>query len=65
VWKQNERARAQKRGGASASVPLEENIPTSQEIPDVIFEREWKRQMFELALADLENFSIESGRVRS
>jgi RNA polymerase sigma-70 factor (ECF subfamily) len=60
--KQNERARAQKRGGAAASVPLDENIPASDEIPDVIFEREWKRQIFELALADLENLSSESGR---
>jgi RNA polymerase sigma-70 factor (ECF subfamily) len=55
VFKQQDRARAQKRGGAAVVVPITENVAASAERPDVIFEREWKRQMFALAIAALES----------
>ena len=46
-------ARRQKRGGDAVFEPLEEQA-ASTESPEEIFEREWRRQLFTLALEDLQ-----------
>jgi RNA polymerase sigma-70 factor (ECF subfamily) len=49
---QHASANRQKRGGGVEFEPVEEQAATS-ESPDRIFEREWQRQLFSLALDDL------------
>jgi RNA polymerase sigma factor (sigma-70 family) len=60
----NERAsaRRQKRGGAGAAEPLDENAPDTSISPDEYFHREWVRQLFALATADLEQSCRQRGR---
>ena len=50
----NEHAAAnrQKRGGGIVLGPLEEEV-VSDESPEAVYEREWRRQLFGLAVADL------------
>ncbi len=50
--REHESAGRQKRGGGVKFEPLEEQA-ASEETPEQIFEREWQRQLFALALEDL------------
>jgi RNA polymerase sigma-70 factor (ECF subfamily) len=45
-------ASRQKRGGGVEFEPVEENAATA-ESPELVFEREWQRQLFALSLGDL------------
>ena len=49
---QHAAANRQKRGGGIEFEPVEEQAVTT-ESPEQVFEREWRRQLFELALDDL------------
>ena len=52
----------QKRGGGIEFEPIEE-LGATTESPEQIFEREWQRQLFALALEDLRRHSEQSGKM--
>ncbi len=54
-------AKRQKRGGEVEFEPLEDEAATA-ESPEVVFEREWQRQLFGLALDDLRAQAERSGK---
>lgn len=66
VLKQHEFATREKRGGAVATIDFEEaerELTTSPAAsPEEIFFREWRRQMFGLALEDLRRDAMDTGR---
>ena len=51
----------QKRGGDAVFEPIDEQAATT-ESPEELFEREWQRQLFSLALEDLRAHCEESGK---
>ena len=58
---QHAAANRQKRGGDVQFEPIEEHAATT-ESPEQVFEREWQRQLFALALDDLRAYCEESGK---
>jgi RNA polymerase sigma factor (sigma-70 family) len=53
----------QKRGGGVAFEPVDEqSAPSTVESPEQVFEREWQRQLFALALDDLRALCDASGK---
>lgn len=60
---QHTTATRQKRGGGIKFEPADESL-TSSETPEQTFEREWRRQLFSLALEDLRDLCEECGRAR-
>jgi len=52
----------QKRGGGAPLEPLGEHADTSPS-PEALFEREWQRQLFSLAIEDLRGHCAESGKL--
>ena len=52
----------QKRGGGVEFEPLDEDHAATAESPEQVFEREWQRQLFALALDDLRTHSEASGK---
>ncbi len=54
-------ARRQKRGGDVQVEPVEERAATT-ESPEEVFDREWRRQLFALALEDLRRHCDASGK---
>jgi len=58
---QNAASNRQKRGGDIRFSPVEDYAATA-ESPEQIFEREWQRQLFELALDDLRAHCAASGK---
>jgi hypothetical protein len=58
---QHAAANRQKRGGDVAFEPVEEQTAVA-ESPETIFEREWQRQLFALALDDLRAHCEEAGK---
>ncbi len=54
-------ARRQKRGGALAFEPVEERAAAA-ESPEEVFEREWQRQLFGLAIDDLRAHCEKTGK---
>jgi len=58
---QHAAANRQKRGGEVTFEPVEEQAVTT-ESPDQVFEREWQRQLFALALDDLRAHCEASGK---
>jgi RNA polymerase sigma factor (sigma-70 family) len=51
----------QKRGGDVVFEPIEENIPTVNS-PEQVFERDWQRQVFALAVQDLRALCEKEGK---
>jgi RNA polymerase sigma factor (sigma-70 family) len=67
VMKHDESAGRLKRGGSAEFASLdfdtaEREIAASAPSPEDIFFREWRREIFAAALADLRRFSIENGK---
>ena len=66
VLKQHEFATREKRGGAVVTIDCEEAerelLTSPAASPDEIFFREWRRQMFGLALDDLRRHAMSTGR---
>ncbi len=58
---QHEAGQRLKRGGGVAFEPLEEQAAVS-ESPEQVFEREWQRQLFSLAVEDLRALCDEHGK---
>ncbi len=60
----NEHAAANrlKRGGDVRFEPVDEQAPATTESPEDVFEREWRRQLFALALDDLRGHCDSSGK---
>ena len=58
---QHASAGRQKRGGDVAFEPIDEHSAAA-ESPEQVFEREWQRQLFVLALGDLRGYCAASGR---
>jgi RNA polymerase sigma-70 factor (ECF subfamily) len=58
---QHAAATRQKRGGDIQFEPLEEQVAAA-ESPEQVFEREWQRQLFALALDDLREYCEGSGK---
>jgi RNA polymerase sigma factor (sigma-70 family) len=50
---QHAAANRQKRGGSVSFEPIEEEHASTSDSPEQVFEREWQRQLFSLALDDL------------
>jgi len=57
-----ERATAQRRGGGSTSVPLDEIDPAVDSGPEQAFEREWAQTVVRLALSRLEDEAVQAGK---
>jgi RNA polymerase sigma factor (sigma-70 family) len=68
VLKQHEFATREKRGGSAATLDFEEAerelAASPGASPEEVFFREWRRQMFALALDDLRRDAISTGRER-
>jgi RNA polymerase sigma factor (sigma-70 family) len=66
VLKQHEFAKREKRGGASEMLDFEEAerelAANPVESPEEVFLREWKRQMFALAIDDLRRHALSTAR---
>jgi len=58
---QRESANRRKRGGDARFEPIEEQ-PAAAESPEEAFEREWRRQLFSLAIQDLRAHCEECGK---
>jgi RNA polymerase sigma factor (sigma-70 family) len=58
---QHAAANRQKRGGGAEFEPIDEQAAAT-ESPEELFEREWRRQLFSLALDDLRGHCEESGK---
>jgi len=58
---QHAAANRQRRGGGIEFEPIEEQAAAA-ESPEEVFEREWQRQLFALALDDLRAYCEESGK---
>lgn len=66
IMKQRERETREKRGGGAAVLDFEqaerELAATPEASPEEVFFREWRRQIFSLALDDLRRHALSSGR---
>ena len=52
----------QKRGAGAAPDPLDHSIPASADTPEEAFDKEWRRQLFCLALDDLQSLCATTGK---